>query len=461
MTERADKFKSAKELLNLIESAIRSLRLYATDHPQAQEAFERAWYGAFAHLNNYDRAVYDFEDGQIFHDGALMVDESVACTEIISALERGLGNRLIFEQGLTRELLAAFLPLLADDNTDGSPVDGKDISLSDQIRDLDLEHVKVKRMSRRMMKKKVTKKSVSRREALYLRYERAIGDLSTLFDNVRSGRSLNLTKIRSIAAWAAKATGTDRDCALSLTALRNRDEYLCHHSLNVALFSSALGRAAGVQGNDIETLAFAALLHDVGKATLPAKVLKKPGPLTSEEWTRMAGHPAGGTRLINKVFQGEPAAFVIAFEHHLGADLSGYPRVTDDWRQHLFSRIVQVTDVYDGMTADRSYRRPKLRSEAVVLILGDLAHLFEPALVRLFFQLLGVYPIGSVVRLSSGEMALVRGVDPADLCRPIVKTLTDSPGRLLRLVENPSITIEEVVDARAAGVNLSHALSTD
>ncbi len=461
MTERADKLKSAKNIINLVESAIRSLRLYDTEHPHAQEAFERAWYAASAHLNSYDRVVYDFEDGQIFHDGALMVDESVACTEIISALERGLGNRLIFKQGLTRELLTAFLPLLAEDNTTEPPEDGETVSLSNQIRNLGLEHVDVKRMSRRMMKKTAPKKSVSGREALYLRYERAIADLSTLFDDIRSGRSLNPAKIRAVAVWAAGATGSDRDCALSLTALRNRDEYLCHHSLNVALFSSALGRAAGLQENDIETLAFAALLHDAGKATLPAEILKKPGTLNSDEWTLMADHPAEGARLISERLDGDLAAFVIAFEHHLGADLSGYPHVSDGWRPHLFSRIVQVGDVYDGMTADRSYRRPKLRSEAVILMLGDLAHLFEPTLVRLFFQILGVYPIGSVVRLSTGDMALVRGVDPADIRRPIVKTLTDSSGRLLRLAEDPSIAIEEIVDAGAAGINLSHALSTD
>ena len=461
MTARADKFKSAKELLFLVESAVNLLRLYARDHPRAQEAVEQAWYGALAHLKRHGRIVYDFEYEQIFFEGSLMVDESVACTEVISALERGHGNRLIFEQGLTRELLADFLSLLAEVDADGSAENREAVSLRDRMKYLDLGQVEVKRMSRRMIKKKAAKRSVGGREALYLKYGRAIADLSTLFDDVRSGRSLNPAKTRAVAAWVANATGRDRDSALALTALRNRDEYLCHHSLNVALFSSALGRSIGVQEDDIEALVFAALLHDVGKATLPANVLKKPGTLSSEEWVLMTGHPEDGARLINERLEGETAAMVVAFEHHLGADLSGYPRVTGDWHPHIFSRVVQVADVYDGMTADRSYRRPKLRSEAVALILGDLAHLFEPALVRLFFQILGVYPIGSVIRLSSGETALVRGVDPDDLRRPIVKTLTDAPGRLLRLAEDSSISIEEVVDAGAAGVDLSHALCTD
>lgn len=461
MTYQVEEHGSAKALLVLIESAVKSLHLYAPDHPLAKEAVDRAWHGAFAHLNDYGRIVYDFEDGQIFHGGTLMVDESVACAEVMSALERGKGNRLAFEPGLTRERLAALILLFSEEPAPESASPGDSTTLGARISDLGLDNIAVKRMSRRQMKKKTVKKTAGGREALYLRYERAIADLSTLFDDLRSGRSPNPAKTKTVAAWVAAATDTDRDNALALTAVRNRDEYLCHHSLNVAIFSTALGRVAGVEEADIEGLAFAALLHDVGKATLPSEILRKPGALSSDEWALMSDHPTNGVRIIIEQLEEEAAAMVVAFEHHLGADLSGYPQVARGWRPHLFSRLVQVADVYDGMTADRSYRRPKLRSEAVALILGDLAHLFEPALARLFVKMLGIYPIGSVLRLDNGETALVRGVDPGNLKRPIVKTLAGSPGRLIRLADEPSIGIVELVDATIAGVNLSHALSSD
>jgi HD-GYP domain-containing protein (c-di-GMP phosphodiesterase class II) len=220
---------------------------------------------------------------------------------------------------------------------------------------------------------------------------------------------------------------------LGLTVLRDYDAYTFHHSVNVCILSIVLGKRLGLSRRELNELGVAALFHDIGKVTLPRALLDKPGRFDESEWRRMKRHPAEGARLLLRlggmgrlVMQ----SVLVAFEHHQRHDLSGYPAGRIPRPQHLFSRIVAIADCFDAMGADRPYREKPLRREEILghIMVRAGSH-FDPVLVKILANAVGVYPVGTVLVLGGGVWALVIGSAPPDAPdRPLVRVVRDASG---------------------------------
>ena len=179
------------------------------------------------------------------------------------------------------------------------------------------------------------------------------------------------------------------------------------------------------------SLGTGALLHDVGKLTIDRDVLNKPGSLTPEEWQSMRDHPVSGARMVTRVPGLDRSAVICVLEHHMGFDGAGYPEPPSPGRQHLASRIVAVADAYDAMTSRRSYSEARAQEEAMRLIVESAGHGLDPALVRLFVTMLGVYPPRSVVGLDDGRIAVVVRPGETDPLRPLVRVIASPGGELV------------------------------
>ena len=226
----------------------------------------------------------------------------------------------------------------------------------------------------------------------------------------------------------------DPPTLLGLTTLRAHDEYTQRHSVNVALLSMALANRVGYSKLALADLGLAALFHDVGKCAVPLDVLNKPGSLTAEEWDLMKTHPSEGMlsllslRGLSQVPMRMAAA---SFEHHLAADGSGYPALREPRRQMLSSRVICIADCYDAMTSARVYRRtPMAPPEVLGYMLQRSGVLFDPVLLKHFVSCVGIIPLGTLLLLDSGELAVV--VKPAPERehgqRPLVKAVCDAAG---------------------------------
>lgn len=216
----------------------------------------------------------------------------------------------------------------------------------------------------------------------------------------------------------------DPAALLTLTTIKDFDRYLILHCTNVAVLATILGQRLGLDKTMLGELCLAGFLHDAGKLGVDPDVLNKPGTLDSDEWESMRLHPImaanallGGQRLTPSLMR----SVVVAFEHHLNFDLSGYPSVRIKDSISLFGGIVSIADRFDALTTARIYRKVNLTPpEAVVLIVQGSSTEFEPILVKLFVEVMGLYPTGSVVVLGSGEAGVV--------CRPpTVGTPLDRP----------------------------------
>ena len=219
---------------------------------------------------------------------------------------------------------------------------------------------------------------------------------------------------------------------VGLTALKDHDEYTYAHCVNVAILSVNMGQALGLGRQTLADLGVAALLHDIGKVSVPGEVLRKPAALTNDEWMMMRRHPLEGAKMLTRM----PGLSMltldsmrVCLEHHMNFDRTGYPDIEHEWGQAALSRIVAVADCFDAITAHRSYhKRPRSSFEALQYLLGPTRVQFDPAVLWALVRTIGLYPAGSVLQTASGAIVLAISPNPADLHRPVCRVLMRADG---------------------------------
>jgi HD-GYP domain-containing protein (c-di-GMP phosphodiesterase class II) len=266
-------------------------------------------------------------------------------------------------------------------------------------------------------------------------YFLGIYHLKEIFNARQGVLNLHITKrwIQSIANLLA----LDESILFGMTTIKNFEDYTLNHSVNVCVLGLSLGRRLGLSRRELIELGISACLHDVGKFEIPNEIVDKPGKLTSDERALMELHPQrGAARLLQtRTAQDMPvSAFVVAFEHHLTPSLGGYPKY--HWRREtsLFSRIVKIVDYYDAITTKRVYRPKTFTPEEALRLMVDLSGKeFDPILLKAFINMIGIYPIGSLVVLDNCEIGVViqPNANAAFVKRPKVKLISDTRGNKL------------------------------
>lgn len=253
-----------------------------------------------------------------------------------------------------------------------------------------------------------------------------LGTIKEVFTQMKGDQHADVRKLKRLVQKIIHVLMEDESILLGLTTIKNYDEYTYNHSVNVSIYSLAIGRRLGFSKETLTELGMTALFHDVGKSRIPKEVLNKPGALNDEEWALMKKHPLTGVETVLNLKQlGEinPKMVIGIFDHHLKNDLSGYPRLFQKKKVSLFGRILQIADAYDAMTTPRVYKKnPYTLDETLVIMLKESGGHFDPVLLKIFANLVGIYPVGSLTLLDSGEMGIVRksNTDPKWIERPQV-----------------------------------------
>jgi len=240
----------------------------------------------------------------------------------------------------------------------------------------------------------------------------------------------------------------DRAAMLGMLTMKDYDDSSLTHAVNVCILSVALGEHLGMGRSQLFDLAFAALFHDIGKVLIPTSVLNKKEFLTEEEWKTVSQHPDYGL-LIMFDMQGleEPPyrAMLATYEHHMGTNLAGYPRVIRRRRQGLAARIIAITEAYDAAVAIVNENvTPCLPDAAIRQILSEHTGLYDPVLARAFASMMGVYPVATLVILDTGELGIVvaPNPNPKAISRPLVRLVASGDGK--RLGDGPIRDLTEV-----------------
>jgi putative nucleotidyltransferase with HDIG domain len=253
-----------------------------------------------------------------------------------------------------------------------------------------------------------------------------IGTIKEMLTQIKGKQYADVRKLKRLAQKAVHLIIEDESILLGMTTIKNYDEYTFNHSVNVSIYSLAMGKRLGFSKKTLAELGITALLHDIGKSKIPREVLNKPASLNEEEWGIMKKHPLMGVEIVLNLKQlGEinPRMVVGIFDHHLKSDLSGYPKLFRKKEVSLFGRIIQIADSYDAMSTPRIYKKtPYTPEQALAIMLREKTVHFDPLLLKIFIGLVGIYPIGSLVLLNTRELGIVYkpSHDARWLERPIV-----------------------------------------
>jgi len=237
-----------------------------------------------------------------------------------------------------------------------------------------------------------------------------------MFNEARMGQRLDLSFTLDLVEQIAGSIAREPSALLSVARLKNHDDYTYLHSMAVCGLMISLGKKLGLEADQLRRVGMAGLLHDVGKAAVPLAILNKPGKLSDDEFAVMREHPIVGAQMLMDADAGYDLLDV-ALHHHEKFDGSGYPHGLRGEEITLYARMSSVCDVYDALTSHRPYRKGWTPAEAMHNMLSWRGH-FDPAVLHSFVRAIGIYPVGSLVRLASGRVALVVQAGEKSLLKP-------------------------------------------
>jgi putative nucleotidyltransferase with HDIG domain len=252
------------------------------------------------------------------------------------------------------------------------------------------------------------------------------------FREVGGGRRADGESADSVVSDIIASLFRNRDAMLSLARSKSFDQYTFHHSLNVAVLALNLGMQLGILDRELKRLGIGAILHDLGKVRLPGGLLQKLGPLDPQEYDVVKTHSLHGARILLESGSIPAECAAVPLGHHERYDGSGYPRCLTGPGVGKFGLITAIADVYDAMTTARPYQRGTAPTVALRKLYGWAGTHFHPVYVRKFIQSVGIYPIGTTVRLDTGEVGVVVRQNRADLLRPRVRPAVSAGGLPLR-----------------------------
>lgn len=271
---------------------------------------------------------------------------------------------------------------------------------------------------------------------------RAILFMGEVMKAIEHQRPIQLPKAHRLTQQLADIVKMDETILVGLASIKDYDEYTFSHSVNVSVLSMLTADRMGFDKTDTAQVGVAALLHDIGKTHVPQSILNKPGTLSADEWKLMERHTMLGVIALSRVrsLRAILDPIFVSLEHHLLHGGGGYPRRPGQWVLHPYVHIVAIADVYDAMTTPRVYREHTLTPDRVLqFILKQVGQMFDPRVAKVFCRVMGIYPIGTVVELCTGERGVVlrQNEDARLMHRPVVTLLGgDGPcGESVNLAE--------------------------
>jgi len=433
-----------RALLLAIYTALRSLKLYPVENATVQKALDDLETAARALLAVESDLELRLAGDFIFVNATrlrLELDNYASFSHILAVLRAFDIGALRIHSTANRREWQILLSLLLSLSERGQPDERFEELFArldaGQVKGLEIEHATQHDPDAEQAK-----------EAAKRVYAQGVAVTKDVITGVRLGRATSVKKVKRAVQLIVDQVLNNETSVVGLTTIRDYDEYTFTHSVNVCIFSVALGKKLGFPRIQLYDLGMTALLHDVGKARVPVTILNKTTGLDEQEWRIMQAHPwLGAVTLFGMRAHDETPyrSILVAHEHHMKTDLSGYPKTIRPRELGIFSRIVAVADGFDAATTRRSYQTVPIEPDQVLREMWENPKRgYDRVLVKALINLIGVYPVGTCVILDTFEIGIVAAPSPdgQQLNRPLVRIAVNTdgavvppPGELVSLTE--------------------------
>jgi HD-GYP domain-containing protein (c-di-GMP phosphodiesterase class II) len=431
-----------RSLIIAFYATAQSMRIYPLENATVQKALDE--------LYRIVRRVLDREgsldlrlvgDFLFLNDARLRLDlsEYVSFSYLSGMIRRHGIGRIEIGAETAREHLAAFISLLLKEGR-GEEADFH--AFEERLRASTARGVVIEPARER---DEQPRDDDSSREAAKLTYFQSVAVAKEVLTDARLGRAVNLRRVKRAVQSIVDQVLNNESSIVGMTALRDYDEYTFTHSVNVCIFSVVLGQKLGLSKVQLYELGLGALFHDIGKQRVAPEIINKPAALDEAEWEAVQQHPTEGLLMLfsmRGLSEMPYRAMLMAYEHHMKRDLSGYPRNRRPRDPTLFSRVVAAADGFDAATSKRSYNQQPWPPDEVLREMRENPQRgFDPLLVKALINVTGVFPVGTLAILDTQELAVVtaRNPDPAKIHQPIVKIISNEMGIMIANPQNTDL----------------------
>jgi putative nucleotidyltransferase with HDIG domain len=415
----APRFQLADEILRRLAASLRSAQLYSPGHPIIARNLES--------LANAVQLIHDQQPAVtigLVGEEVIVDDMPMARADTFGPFVRRLQQagveRIVIERGVTIEEMTEFIAAV-------TTIDARDQEAAGTFPAI--PHIRVGRVTiEQRVEGSLTDMATIRRL-----YSDAVSVAGDVWESAQTEGRPDATAARSMIDGLAQAVAQNRTALLALTTLKEYDHYTFTHMVNVSILTMGQARGLGIDGPLLREFGLAALMHDIGKVRTPLEILNKPDALSDDEFVIMKRHVVDGAEILRMTPDVPALAPVVAFEHHLRVDGSGYPSGVTRSSLNIGTMLCSIADVYDAMRSQRNYQKAFPTDRILAVLKRNDGTQFDQHLVRRFVQLIGIYPAGNLVRLNTGEVAVVLTVYAPDPYRPHIRVLIDREGRRLDL----------------------------
>jgi HD-GYP domain-containing protein (c-di-GMP phosphodiesterase class II) len=449
-----------RALVTAFYAAAQALKLYPLENATTQKSLEE--------LFNIVRKLLDREgavdlklvgDFLFLNDARLRLDLSdyLAFSHVAGMLNKhGIGE-IEFGAALTKEDLAPLISLMLQDAPIAEPfVRFRDRLALSHAGNLRIEPSKGAEPEPELESEEAAKQAAKRT------YFQSVQVAREVLTDTRLGKAVNLRRVKRAVQGIVDQVLNNETSIVGMTTLRDYDEYTFTHCVNVCIFSVVIGQKLGLTKLQLYELGLGALFHDIGKQRIDQNVVNKTTGLTDDEWYQMQQHPTEGLLSLfsmKGLTEMPYRAMLQAYEHHMKRDLTGYPKNKRPRNPTLFSRIVATADGFDAATSKRSYQNQPWPPDEVLREMRDNPQRgYDPLLVKAFINVTGVFPVGTLCILDTGEMGLVaaRNPDPTKVHQPMIRLVSTALGVMI----GEKITVDLAEIDPATGKPLRAILKT-
>ncbi|MFO7692714.1 MAG: HD-GYP domain-containing protein [Vicinamibacterales bacterium] len=422
MIDAARRMPLYADIVQRMSGALRAASLYSITHPSVGEHV-RALLEAVQRLQRAEPSVLiGFIGGEVIADDTPLLAVTAYRTELIRYMQALGINRVLFDRGVTLEELTEFVRAVSQPSPAALRAAANAGTAEADLDFLRLPHVRAGRIPVDTSQGEWGSSAVTLKQV----YSGSVEAARMVWESTRTEGRPDAPAAHETVEHLAEAVDTSRATMIGLTGMKAHDEYTFTHMVNVSILAMAQARTLGIEGRALRTLGLAAMLHDIGKVRTPLEVLNKPGALTPAERTIMRRHPGDGAAILRGSPDMPKLAAIVAFEHHLRVDGTGYPAGVQRTPINLATELCAIADSYDAMRSTRVYQPANPAARIMEIMVRNTGEQFDEHLVRRFIQLMGVYPPATLVRLSNGSVGLV--VDTGGDAAPVVNVLIDPDG---------------------------------
>lgn len=420
---------TAERIASLLSATIKGITFYPPGHPAVAQPVKEIYEILARTLETKEEIHLGVLDGTFFIEDHIFVTPKPAVEELAVLLSSKEIKGITLSSGLSQEDLTRFIMLVA-------PKSATSEIIEQALIDEGIESIKLRILggagagSGDIGDDEDEPTGTDEKAALQT-YRKTLTVIKDIFKEIEVGRIPSSKKVIKVIRNFVSITMNDPTTLLGLAMIKDYDNYTFNHSVNVGVLSMALASALCMDKKDVEEVGVAALLHDVGKTGIDLAILNKPGKLTAVELAAIKKHPEIGAVIIRKMDGlGERIAQAV-LGHHIMHNRQGYPEWARSEQFDILADIIAIADSYDACTTLRCYQRPMSPRTALDKMRELAGTYVDDKVLQKFMDLMGKYPVGTLVRLDNNEVAVVFRPNPNDPQNPIIKIIVDASGQLL------------------------------